>query len=537
MPEFLRRNWLPLAVLSLALALRLWILDVRPPHFDEGVNGGFADLIQRNGAYRYDPTRFHGPLHFYVLFLSKCLFGRNLWALRGPTVLVGVITVALLLFPLRRFFSATTCLIAGLAMAVSPAFVYYQRDAIHESWLVLFMVMAFLGWLGLWQRRARADLWMLTAGVTGMVLTKETYAIHLGCALLVWPCARLWSEVFPSFDPPVDKRQSLDWRDVVFAIGCGVAVIVFFYSATLFHPEDLRGLFETFAAWWRTGVADKGHIKPWYYWLKVLVRYEWFMVFGVVAAFRFVLADADSRLRGLAIYALGVLTAYTIISYKTPWCIIAIGWPFLVLGAAWMTEWLEAASFSAARDRILQLAVGLLVVALCTADGWRAWRLNFVDYTNEREMYAYVQTYESLSNFTDPLLELARADPRNYHLRGFIVCDKSYPVPWLLGDFSRVGYYGRKKRKPDPVPAGTPDFMLVTEDRVAEMESRLDEPFFKEMVQIFPGSPDAYAYFRASVFSKLMHGRTPEFVPGMESAPASADAMDEDTDSDDDNDR
>jgi len=521
MPDFLRRNLLPLAVLALAAALRLWALDVRPPHFDEGVNGGFADLIQRNGSYRYDP---------------KCLFGRNLWALRVPVVLVGLATVALLLFPLRRFLSARTCLMAGLAMAVSPAFVYYQRDAIHEAWLAFFMVLAFLGWLGMWQRRARADLWILTAGVTGMVLTKETYAIHLGCAFLAWPCVRLWSEMFPSREPEVDRTQRLDWREVAWAAGCGLATIGFFYSATLYHPEDLRGLYQTFSAWTKTGVADKGHIKPWYYWLKIMLRYEWFALFGLVAAFRYLLSEADARLRGLSIYALGVLTAYTLISYKTPWCVISIGWPFLVLGAAWLSEWIDAPARAGARAWIARTAVAAAVLALCTADARRAWRLNFVDYTNEREMYAYVQTYESLANFTGPVLELARADARNLHLRGYIVCDSSYPVPWLLGDFSRVGYYTRKKGKPDSVPPGTPDFMLVTTDRVQEMEARLEEPYFKEMVEIFPGTPKAFAYFRASVFQRLMLGRKPEFVPGMVSTPPESDSSDDEMETDEDGD-
>ncbi len=538
MREFLRRNLLPLTVLILAAAVRFWELDLRPPHFDEGVNGGFADLIQRNGSYRYDPTRFHGPLHFYVLFLSKCLFGRNLWALRVPEVLVGLATVSLLLFPLRRFLSARACLIAGLAMAVSPAFVYYQRDAIHEAWLTLFLVMAYLGWLGLWQRRARADLWILTAGVTGMILTKETYAIHLGCALLAWPCARLWSEAFPVRDPDLHRRQELDWREILFAAGTGLATVFFFYSATLFHPEDVRGLYQTFGAWTKTGVADKGHLKPWYYWLKLLLRYEWFALFGLVAAFRYLLAEVDARLRGLSIYALGVLTAYTIISYKTPWCMISIAWPFLVLGAAWLSEGIEAAERSGVRPWLARLGVASFVLALCAADGRRALRLNFVDYANEREMYAYVQTYESLANFTEPVLELARADRKNLHLRGFIVCESSYPVPWILGDFSRVGYYGRKKKdKPDVVPPGTPDFMLVTADRVAEMEARLDEPFFKEMVQIFPGAPNAYAYFRASVFDRVMAGRTPEFVPGMVQPTPEPESADEEMDAEDESDR
>ncbi len=67
--------------------------------------------------------------------------------------------------------------------------------------------------------------------------------------------------------------------------------------------------------------------------------------------------------------------------------------------------------------------------------------------------------------------------------------------------------------------------MLVTADRVLEMEARLDEPYFKEMVEIFPGTPKAYAYFRASVFNRLMPGRKPEFVPGMVSTPPEIDVV------------
>ena len=46
---------------------------MKPPHFDEGINGWFVDQMMKNGFYRYDPTNYHGPLHFYVLFLSQTL--------------------------------------------------------------------------------------------------------------------------------------------------------------------------------------------------------------------------------------------------------------------------------------------------------------------------------------------------------------------------------------------------------------------------------------------------------------------------------
>ena len=42
---------------------------MKPPHFDEGINGWFVDQMMRTGYYKYDPSNYHGPLHFYVLFL------------------------------------------------------------------------------------------------------------------------------------------------------------------------------------------------------------------------------------------------------------------------------------------------------------------------------------------------------------------------------------------------------------------------------------------------------------------------------------
>src|SRR6266498_4220139 len=83
-------DWIPWLILGVAIFLRLFLLGIKPPHFDEGINGWFVDQIMKNGFYRYDPTNYHGPLHFYVLLLSESLFGRNVWALRLPVVLVSI---------------------------------------------------------------------------------------------------------------------------------------------------------------------------------------------------------------------------------------------------------------------------------------------------------------------------------------------------------------------------------------------------------------------------------------------------------------
>src|SRR6266436_3791603 len=84
-------------------------------------------------------------LRFFLL-LSQSLFGRNLWAIRLPVVLVsiGCVWLALKFEPLV---GRNVSRIAALAMAISPGFVFYGRYAIHEVWLQLFSTMFILGLL------------------------------------------------------------------------------------------------------------------------------------------------------------------------------------------------------------------------------------------------------------------------------------------------------------------------------------------------------------------------------------------------------
>ena len=93
----------------------------------------------------------------------------------------------------------------------------------------------------------------------------------------------------------------------------------------------LKGLYQCFGAWAQTGKAGNGHEKAWYYWLKLFGRYEWPSCVGLLAALLCVLPRTPRFIRALAIYGVGTLVAYSIIHYKTPWCIVSLTWPFLLL--------------------------------------------------------------------------------------------------------------------------------------------------------------------------------------------------------------
>src|SRR5947209_470201 len=294
-------EWMPWLIIGVAAFLRFFLLGMKPPHFDEGINGWFVDQMVKNGFYKYDPTNYHGPLHFYVLFLSQTLFGRNLWALRLPVVLVSISCVWLTL-KFEPFVGRTVSRLAALAMAVSPGFVFYGRYSIHEVWLLLFTMLFFYGLFGLWKSGTANYLWCAGMGLSGMILSKETYILHVGCAAIAVGVCYI-STYFNELDDGRPAAQTWTYIDLAVVAGTSVALIVAFYSGFFFHWNGVKGLFEAYKPWFKTGSEGHGHEKPWYYWLRLTVRYEWPVLAGLVVC----LLNLKTRIpviRWLAIWTL-----------------------------------------------------------------------------------------------------------------------------------------------------------------------------------------------------------------------------------------
>src|SRR4051795_4515177 len=222
----LNSDWMFWAILGLAGTLRFAFLGIKPPHFDEGINGWFVDQMVKAGFYRYDPTNYHGPLHFYILFICQTLLGRNVWAIRLPVVLASIFSIHLTL-KFEPFVGRNVSRIAALAMAVSPGFVFYGRYSIHEVWLLLFSMLFILGLLGLWQRGTVNYLWCAGMGLAGMILTKETYIIHIGCAVIAAFVTWISHKITRVPDArPV--RQTWTWLDLLVLTITAIAAIIFF---------------------------------------------------------------------------------------------------------------------------------------------------------------------------------------------------------------------------------------------------------------------------------------------------------------------
>jgi uncharacterized protein (TIGR03663 family) len=545
---FVESDWTPWFILGLATFLRFFLLGIKPPHFDEGINGWFVDQLVKTGYYKYDPTNYHGPLHFYVLLLSQTLFGRNLWALRLPVVLVSIGCVWLTL-KFEPFVGRTISRVAALAMTVSPGFVFYGRYSIHEVWILFFTMLFFFGLFGLWKFGTAKYLWWAGMGFTGMVLSKETYVLHVGCAIIAVAVCYV-SKFFNKLDDARQVKQTWSFIDLLVITGTGVALIVFFYSGTFFHWAGVGGIFEAYKPWFETGSQGHGHEKPFYYWLALISRYELPVLAGLLMCL-FAVQFRSVFLRYLAIYGVGTLIAYSIVKYKTPWCVISFIWPFLftfgamvtlaplrfkgltyrtiglvligllgytvffVVTKDWSPNWDHVWPYWLIAGTALLLAVltirGLteivaVMVMVCSL-GYCIW-LNYFRCTTDTEPYVYVQTYNDIYKFTDPIMELAHADPRAYQLVGHIIRASPYPLPWILGDFGRVGYY-EKDNMPDKLDA---DFLLVEQDKIGAVEQKLHETYYTVLLTVRPYQDQSKAYFNAKIFKLLFPGKQPDFT-------------------------
>jgi uncharacterized protein (TIGR03663 family) len=546
-------GWTPWLILALAVFLRLFLLDIKPPHFDEGINGWFVDQMVKNCFYKYDPTNYHGPLHFYVLFLSQTLLGRNLWALRLPVVLVSIGCIWLTL-KFEPLVGRTVSRMAALAMAVSPAFVFYGRYSIHEVWLVFFSMLFVLGLLGLWKFGASGYLWCAGMGLTGMILSKETYIIHAGCAVIAAGVCYISNKVSRISDAHL-AAQAWDSADLAMVIATGAALIIFFYSGTFLHWSGVKGLYQAWAAWFATGSEGHGHEKAWYYWLRIIVPslqrgradylgYELPTLAGLILCL-FSLQLKDLGLRYLAIYGVGTFIVYSYVHYKTPWCIISFIWPLLfIFGAAtslaplryrpsvyvssaiavgisltwtisyirehpdyaWLLSYIAGFALLLIALRYAQAVYAMFAITLCVSLGSAIW-LNYFHCTTDAEPYVYVQTYNDIYKLTKPVLTLAQQNPTFYQLTGHVVRTSAYPLPWIFGDFPNVGYY-EQQNLPAKVDA---DFLLVQADRIAEVEAKLKDSYYTEPLRIRSYQDTSKLYLNAKIFKDFFPGQLPNF--------------------------
>jgi mannosyltransferase len=132
----------PGLILTFAAFLRLFRVDYQSLWYDEAYTASVTDPAATSLAYIWSggPVAYMPPLHHSLVYLSRLALGAGEWALRFPSALAGILTIALIYLTAKYCFNRRVAAFASLIAAVSAFHVYYAQEARAYSLLMLLSI-------------------------------------------------------------------------------------------------------------------------------------------------------------------------------------------------------------------------------------------------------------------------------------------------------------------------------------------------------------------------------------------------------------
>jgi uncharacterized protein (TIGR03663 family) len=285
-----------------------------------------------------------------------------------------------------------------------------------------------------------------------MVATKETWIMNgpvLLIALISTAIYFLLRDKLGSRREAEDPTLGERWRETIDRMGGPiplttillVAFAVFIFINVLFYssfftnyPKGVNDALKTLNLWRQ---RTHEHEHPWYQYAYWLWQEEAVVLIlgglgALVAVWR-----ANNRLAlFLSLWSFGLLAAYSLVGYKTPWITLNFIVP-LALNSGYTID----VAYQKLRDfqqtRLLVVAA-ILIVGFC---GYQLYQLNFVHYDDDQLPYVYAHTQRQMLAMLDQIDRIAKKNGTGTDTGIAIVSPDYWPLPWYFRDYKRVGYY------------------------------------------------------------------------------------------------
>jgi uncharacterized protein (TIGR03663 family) len=471
-------------------------------HTDEAVHADNFGILLEGGAYKYDPHEYHGPtLNYFTLIPARLTSADTYVALTEVTlrivpVVFGTLLVLMTLLLVRGLGPAAVT--AALLAALSPAMVFYSRYYIQEMLLVCFTFGVIA--CGYRYLHTRALPWALaTGGFVGLMhATKETCIIAL--------CSVGLALVLSRRERPV--RAVIKPLHVLLGLAVAVGVSALFYSSFGRNPKGVLDSYLTYVTYLGRGAGENTvHVHPWYYYLQMIIftRYfdgpiwteGWILVLALVGVAAAVkshgLGSIDPKLvRFLAMYTIAETLVYSVVRYKTPWCLLSFLHGMILLagvGAVVLLTWVKRRGPRAILAVLLVGAAGHLA--------FQAYRASFVYYADSRNPYVYAHPTLEVFTIVEKVKEYAdlpgsgRSGP--VPIQVVAPGNDYWPLPWYLRAY-QVGCY-----------AGIPDevgpLILISDKLEEALMHRLyvDTPREQRRMYLYLFQAPGYLWLRPGV--------------------------------------
>jgi predicted membrane-bound mannosyltransferase len=244
-------------------------------------------------------------------------------------------------------------------------------------------------------------------------------------------------------------------------------VVVFLYVGALFfssfftYPEGLKGAFEAYAVWTKTGKTDHTQNGR-------LAYIRWGMIIEspllILSALGTLIALYKARHRFAmftALWALGLFTAYTLIPYKTPWLALSFLLPMCIIAGYAINE------LTASKNIGAKVLGGFLAVISTCILAFQTYDLNFVRYDNDTMPYVYAHTRREFLEMIKQIEYYADKSGQGKQAKIEIVSPDYWSMPWYMNDYPNALFEGR------PVDATTAEMIVAKKnEQDAEIVTR-----------------------------------------------------------------
>src|ERR1043165_9385245 len=151
-----------------------------------------------------------------------------------------------------------------------------------------------------------------------------------------------------------------------------------------------------------------------------------------------------------ALWSFGLLAAYSLVVYKTPWISLNFVVPMaLTSGYTLQFAHDKLREYGAT---VLAPAVAVFIIAFC---GYQLYQLNFVHYDDDQLPYVYAHTKREMLTMLDTIEDSANKSGTGTDAGVAIVSPDYWPLPWYFRNYKKVGYFAQIVPTTEPIIIGS----------------------------------------------------------------------------------
>jgi uncharacterized protein (TIGR03663 family) len=260
------------------------------------------------------------------------------------------------------------------------------------------------------------------------------------------------------------------------ALALFITVGVIFYSSFFTNAKGVADAFEAFKIWTKTGTKEHSH--PVYGYANWLGAEEApLLLLGGVGILLAFWRAANRFVVFAALWTVGIIAAYSLIPYKTPWLMLNFIVPLAIIGG-----YAVEAVYRSSTDLVERLMILGFTVAALGGGVYQTVSLNFFHYDDERYVYVYAHTVREFLPLVDEINRIAQQAGTGTQTGISVVSPDYWPLPWYLREYTKVGYFGKTTRSTEPI-------LICSESQEEELKSHYALDDFYQRVNSYPLRP------------------------------------------------